>query len=345
MRLVNDDNTAPLWMTRWLQAAGIYNVLWGALTVLYPNWLFDATGLEPPTYPFIWQCVGMIVGVYGVGYWIAAADPFRHWPITLVGFLGKLFGPIGYASGVAAAALGLDGLPFVAAVPIEFGVTIPTNDLIWWIPFAFILLGALKASSLGSPAQATNIRTAMHDARTSDDRSVLEVSEEAPALLVFLRHAGCTFCKEALADLSSKKAEIDASGARLVLVHMSTAESMASVASSYGLSGAILVSDPDRKLYRSFELGRGSWTQLFGLRVWLRGAAATMKGHLVGRLEGDGFQMPGAFLVHRGMIVHAYRHATAADRPDYVGLACAPAVGSGNPSESAAAGRVGPSIA
>ena len=76
----------------WLVAAGIYNLLWGGLTVLYPDWLFDFTGMQPPNYPFIWQCVGMIVGVYGIGYLAAARDPIRHWPIVLVGFLGKILG-------------------------------------------------------------------------------------------------------------------------------------------------------------------------------------------------------------------------------------------------------------
>ena len=123
----------PAWMTWCLVAAGIYNLAWGGLTVLRPAWLFDLTGLERPNYPFIWQCVGMIVGVYGVGYLAAARDPARHWPIVLVGFLGKIFGPLGYAGGV------LRG-----EVPPEFGWTLPTNDLVWWVPFALILLHALR---------------------------------------------------------------------------------------------------------------------------------------------------------------------------------------------------------
>lgn len=125
----------PHWMTVVLQAAAIYNVAWGALTVLYPGWLFDLTGLEHPSYPFIWQCVGMIVGVYGVGYWIAAADPFRHWPIVLVGLLGKIFGPLGYVQGV-----------LTGDVPVEFGITLPTNDLIWWVPFGMILVAAFRTT-------------------------------------------------------------------------------------------------------------------------------------------------------------------------------------------------------
>ena len=51
----------------------------------------------------------MIFGVYGVGYAVAATAPLRHWPIVLVGLLGKLFGPVGFI----AAALG-DKLPWTA---------------------------------------------------------------------------------------------------------------------------------------------------------------------------------------------------------------------------------------
>ena len=131
----------PAWMGRCLTAAGIYNLAWGTLTVLAPMWLFDLAGMEPPNHPFIWQCVGMIVGVYGVGYLAASTDPARHWPIVLVGFLGKIFGPIGY----------LDGL-VRGEVPAGFGITLPTNDLIWWVPFALILLHARRVALASAPA-------------------------------------------------------------------------------------------------------------------------------------------------------------------------------------------------
>ena len=80
------------------------------------------------------QCVGMIVGVYGVGYLVAAREPFRQWAIVLVGLLGKVFGPIGFLF----AALSGD-LPWI------WGVTILTNDLIWWLPFTAILCAAYRA--------------------------------------------------------------------------------------------------------------------------------------------------------------------------------------------------------
>ena len=122
------------WMSWVLRAAAVYNVFFGTLVVLFPLAFFRIAGLAEPNYPEIWQCVGMIVGVYGVGYWIAATDPMRHWPIVLVGFLGKVLGPIGFLQAAAA-----------GRFPWVFGWINVTNDLIWWIPFAIILLRARRA--------------------------------------------------------------------------------------------------------------------------------------------------------------------------------------------------------
>jgi len=116
------------WMMVTLLLAGAYNIVWGALVIVFPLAPFRWAGMKPPNYPEIWQCVGMIVGVYGIGYAIAAFDPARHWPIILVGFLGKLLGPIGF---LHAALTGR--LPWVA------GWVNVTNDLIWLIPFSTIL--------------------------------------------------------------------------------------------------------------------------------------------------------------------------------------------------------------
>lgn len=116
-----------------LLAAGIYNILWGGFVVLFPLTMFRWLDMPAPNYVEIWQCVGMIVGVYGVGYIAAAFDPLRHWPIVLVGFLGKVFGPIGFLQ----AAL-------TGTLPWRFGLNNITNDLIWWIPFALILRRAYQ---------------------------------------------------------------------------------------------------------------------------------------------------------------------------------------------------------
>ena len=117
-----------------LVAAAVYNVAFGAWAVLWPSSAFELAGLEPPNYPELWQCIGMIVGVYGVGYAIAARDPLRHWPIVLVGLLGKVLGPIGFLGAV-----------LHDRVPLEAGLVIVTNDLIWWPGFALALWLAWRA--------------------------------------------------------------------------------------------------------------------------------------------------------------------------------------------------------
>lgn len=136
MDTVSTRTTAPAWASWWLVAAGLYNLLWGALTIGFPHLLFDLVRIERSNYPEIWQCVGMIVGVYGLGYLIAASNPRAHWPIVLVGLLGKILGPIGFVASL------LRG-----TFPPLFGLTIVTNDLIWWIPFAMILWDAAKHQS------------------------------------------------------------------------------------------------------------------------------------------------------------------------------------------------------
>ena len=156
-------------------------------------------------------------------------------------------------------------------------------------------------------------------AATQYDVSLLQMSNSAPLLLVFLRHAGCTFCREAVADIAAQRKRIEAAGTRIAFVHMCCDTDSEDFFAKYGLAGIPRVSDPSRHIYRAFGLGRGGLVALFGPRVWWRGFhAGVLRGHGIGRLMGNGFQMPGVFLVRRGIIVRSFRHESSADRPDYV---------------------------
>jgi len=263
----SSTHRGPDWARRWLIAAGFYNLLWGGAVIVFPALLFELAAMEPPRYPQIWQCVGMIVGVYGVGYLLAARDPVRHWPIVLVGLLGKVFGPIGFLSAAARGDL-----------PWAFGATILTNDLIWYPSFCYALWCAWRTNmntTTEKTTEAPTPREAMSDAETSTGRTLLEESERSRLLVVFLRHAGCTFCREAIAELGEKREEIRRAGARIALVYMSGGETIRELANKRGVGDAILVEDPDRSLYNAFELRRGSLRQLLGPRVVLRGIAVT----------------------------------------------------------------------
>jgi peroxiredoxin len=282
--------------------------------------------MERPNYEFLWQCIGMIVGVYGIGYWVAADNVARHWPIVLVGLLGKILGPLGFID--AYFIRGTIDSPL-------FALTLLTNDLIWWLPFTLILVHAFRenerarhASLLDdAPAQPPSFDQVLRSVTLAPSgQTLLDASRAAPHMVVFLRHSGCTFCREALTDLARDQSRLNAQGVRLVLVHMGSPEQGETLVKSFGLDGAVPISDPQKRLYAAFNLARGSLTQLFGPRVWVRGfVAGILRRHGVGALVGDGFQMPGAFLVHQGVIRRAFRHADAADRPDYCTLAQLPA--------------------
>ena len=156
-------------------------------------------------------------------------------------------------------------------------------------------------------------------AETNRGRSLEIASFEKPVLLVFLRHFGCVFCKEAMKDIGKKKAEWEERNINVILVHMSDNETAEKYFKKYGIAGIEHISNPSCSLYASFGLTKGTASQLFGLKNWIRGFEVTVgKGIPLGlRQIGDGFQMPGVFLVEKGKIMDSYIHASASDRPDY----------------------------
>lgn len=315
------NQTFPTWMKYTLLAAAAYNLVWGAWVIFRPNDLFILTNIEPPLYPGIWQCVGMIVGVYGIGYAVAAFNPMRHWPIVLVGFLGKISGPIGMLQNVLMVPPGTPG-----RLPPSWLWLNVTNDVIWWIPFGAILYLAFKQWNEPADSETLSVAQANASAFTQHGESLSSLSQNANVLIVFLRHSGCTFCREALADIAKRRSEIE-SEARIVLVHMGVEDDATqSYFDSYGLGDVHRISDPQCLLYRAYELGRGELRQLFGPSVWWRGfQAAILSRHVVGKLGGDGFQLAGTFLVRDDRIMKGFRHETAADRPDYCELVLSPA--------------------
>jgi hypothetical protein len=298
---------------RWLLAAGLYNLLWGAVVVLLPDLMPRLAGMEPFVGPArgIWQCLGMVIGVFGVGYLCASLDPIRHWPITLVGLLGKIFGPIGF---VWCATRG--------EIPWSFGWTILTNDLLWWIPFGLILRDAWRTSTQDDAHLPVLTRgEAMAIAVDQHGTNLIELSRSQRLMVVFLRHFGCTFCRETIADLVRGENDLRRRGVTIVVVHMATEAEAAGFLGAHGAGHWHRVSDPRRRIHAAFGLTRGSFAGLFGPMVWWRGTHALAKGHGAGQPVGDPLQMPGVFVVHRGRIEAEFRHRTAGDRPDYGSMA------------------------
>ena len=308
-----DLPTVPRWIPFVLNAAALYNVAWGLFVVLFPLAPFQWAGMEPPNYPAIVQCLGMIVGVYGVGYALAARDPVARWPLVLVGLLGKVFGPMGF---VYAASRG--------EFPWQAGWTIVTNDLAWWIPFLAILFQTARLRDAQQTVrEELTLDEALRTGKTQHDESLFDLSRHQDLLIVCLRHAGCTYCREALDDLAKQMSAIRDAHVRPLVVHMGTVEQGEVLVRKYGLDDIDRVSDPERRVYRGLELKLGTLSQLMGLKTFWRAlVGGTVFRFGFGRFIGSGLQMPGAFLVRDGRIVKAFRHESPSDRPDYAGMAC-----------------------
>ncbi len=295
-----------------LLLAGVYNLAWGTLVITLPGLLFDWAAMEPPRYPQIWQCVGMIVGVYGIGYLLAARDPLRHWPIVLVGLLGKVLGPIGFLFSALSGDL-----------PWAWGATIVTNDLIWWVPFSLILYHAWRQASAPSPPrEPLSWSDALRGTASHRGATLEQLSADRPLLVVCLRHAGCAFCREALSDLAQQRGEIERLGVRIAVIHMSDPMQATQMFARYGLDDVHRFSDTDRRLYDALGVPRGRLAQIVNPKVILRGLdAAFLRGHGLAGLQGDVWQMPGVILLSRSRIVRRWQAKTAGDRPRYVELA------------------------
>lgn len=304
------DKHHRAWMTWALGAAGISSLAWGVALLGWPARVATLMGLPSGNQKMLGPA-GLLAAVIGLGFLLALSDPFRHWPVALMGFVAKAGLFCGVAWEVAR-----------GEMPDQVMQVEVLNDLVWLGPLGVILIAA--RSSLAGRRRMANpeiLRMALNR-KTNYGVTLDELSRMSPVLLVFLRHAGCTFCREALADLAVRRKEIERTGTRLVLVHMGSERQGSSFFGRYGLGEVPQISDPRKNLYRAFGLPRASFGDLVGPKVWLRGfQAAVLGSHGIGRPVGDGFQMPGVFLLYQGEVLRSYRHQSPADRPDYLALA------------------------
>jgi hypothetical protein len=118
-------------------AAAAYNIAFGLWAALTPLSFFAIFDLAPPLYPAIWACLGMVVGLYGLGYAYAAAYIERAKPFIAIGLLGKLLGPIGWMLTVSRGEWPLRTLSLILF-----------NDVIWWLAFALFLLEGTRVSAM-----------------------------------------------------------------------------------------------------------------------------------------------------------------------------------------------------
>jgi hypothetical protein len=119
-------------------AAAALNILFGLWASLFPRAFFNILHMAPPRYPGIWACLGMVVGLFGVGYGYAAWHLDRAFPFIAIGLAGKILGPIGWVIAVRNGELPFRAFPLIVL-----------DDLLWWLPLdCFFSNGPLRTGAL-----------------------------------------------------------------------------------------------------------------------------------------------------------------------------------------------------
>lgn len=307
----------PKWISLVLKVAGILNILLAIGIVFFSIPILRAIQQESIelSNSVLWlQVAGIGFSVLGIGYLVASYNTLRNSVALFMGLVANVFGLLFFI--------------------VHFGLSVFTNSILGLTIVSMLSWGAILVVMLYHISKAKQApQTLAHSYteplsktlsrfRTQKGKNLLQLSNDQPILLIFLRHFGCTFCREALAEIKQHQASIEGEGARLVFVHLADEEQAQLYFEKAQLGDEHRISDPNGIMYNAFGLERASFAQLLGWRSWVRGIPAIFKGHGIGPLVGgDGFRMPGVFLINSGEIIKSYRHELASDRPDYVSLA------------------------
>lgn len=171
--------------------------------------------------------------------------------------------------------------------------------------------------------EQSNLAGSLREFYTEANRSLLELVDESPVLLIFLRHFSCAFCAQALDRVSQVRVQIEAKGVRPVFVHLGSPERAKPYFDYYRLTGVERISNPQATLYQLpfFALSRTNpYLHFFNLTVWKGWLKGAMFKYGIGLIKEDAEQMPGVFFLKERKIVRAFRHRTIADEPDYLKL-------------------------
>lgn len=304
-----------IWVSVLIGIYFAYNLVFGLWTALAPESYFEFAGTQDVESVIGWRLFGAVCILWaGLGV-LLIANPVKFRWVSWAAILSS-----------------------VIAVPALF-ISLRNNDLSgagFLFSFPFDLLGLIIMPAVAyriykfrekERVSSRVFEDPMHlpemaEYETNKGVNLADLSKEKPVLLVFLRHFGCTFCREAMDEVSRNRDDIEAKGAEIVLVHMVEHGIGDDHLFEYGLLDTHQISDPTKKLYNAFELKRGKFSQLFGLRSWVEGfRAGAIKGYGIGKEAGDNLQMPGLFVISDGKVVQGFRHQYASDRPDYVDMA------------------------
>lgn len=136
---------------------------------------------------------------------------------------------------------------------------------------------------------------------------------ERTAVLVFVRHFGCLFCREQIAALRPLQEPIRVLGAELVLIgHGTVAQARAFRDEAHPIP---LFTDPTRQAYCAVGMRR-SWRSVLTAGVLKRSLRARQRGFHQSSVAGDPFQQGGVVIVEpTGVERYRFISREAGDHP------------------------------
>jgi peroxiredoxin len=150
----------------------------------------------------------------------------------------------------------------------------------------------------------------------SDGRTVRlgDLWRERAVVLVFVRHFGCIFCKQQVAELKGVVEQIEARGAELVVLGNGSVEDARRFGREQGI-GFRLLTDPTGQSYRQAGMRHGLAT-VVGPGVLGRGLVAWARGFRQSEVLGDPLQQGGVLVIAAGgHEVFRYVSRRAGDHP------------------------------
>ncbi|MFN0055339.1 MAG: hypothetical protein ACKV0T_24600 [Planctomycetales bacterium] len=123
------------WMKFVLRFVAVFNVCAGLHMLIGYHETYEIIGMPQPEIQFPIQLVGILVALFGVGYYLVARHPLENRTVLLLGFWSKFLG----------SCLGT-GYILLGKLPWRFALVFLFADVIYLPPF-YLILRRLKEFS------------------------------------------------------------------------------------------------------------------------------------------------------------------------------------------------------
>ncbi len=140
-----------------------------------------------------------------------------------------------------------------------------------------------------------------------------ELWEGQLSVLTLTRHFGCMFCFEQIQALLTRRSELEAAGARLLVVGNGNPQHAQQFMRRFGLAEGVYT-DPARRLYRRLELSHGLRTSV-NWQSTKHARRALQAGYRNEGIKGDRWQQGGTFVsAPDGSLLMNHRSQVAGDQ-------------------------------